>query len=134
MSGKFTRAPVTSSMSLSQRSCISSGSMLTAITFVALISFGMSQSVIGAITSTLLQMRVPQEQRGRVMSLNTLLIMGIRPLGDFPAGALISLYGAPITAAVSASIIAVAALSFLLLTPAEYRVTQATKKPAAKRR
>ncbi len=31
--------------------------------------------------------------RGRVMSLNTLLIMGLRPLGDFPAGALIALIG-----------------------------------------
>jgi predicted MFS family arabinose efflux permease len=89
----------------------------TAITFIGLIFFGMSQSVIGAITSTLLQTRVPQEQRGRVMSLNTLLIMGIRPLGDFPAGALISLFGAPITAAVSAAIVGIAALSLWLMQP-----------------
>jgi predicted MFS family arabinose efflux permease len=89
-------------------------SRTTPITFLALISFGLSQSVIGAITSTFLQTRVPREQRGRVVSLNTLLIMGIRPLGDFPAGALISLYGAPITAAASATIVAVAALSLLL--------------------
>lgn len=83
------------------------------ITFIALIAVGFSQSVIGAMTSTLLQTRVPHEQRGRVMSLNTLLIMGIRPLGDFPAGALISLIGAPFTAAASAVVVALAAL-FLL--------------------
>lgn len=83
------------------------------LTFIALIGVGVSQSAIGAITSTLLQTRVPHEQRGRVMSLNTLLIMGIRPLGDFPAGALISLIGAPFTAAASAAVVALAA-GFLL--------------------
>ncbi|MBV8550955.1 MAG: MFS transporter [Acidobacteriaceae bacterium] len=85
-------------------------SKTVAITAAALICLGMSQSVIGAMTSTLLQTRVPHEQRGRVMSLNTLLIMGIRPLGDFPAGAFISLWGAPLTAAASATVVAMAAL------------------------
>lgn len=80
------------------------------VTFSALVSFGMSQSAIGAVTSTLLQTRVPVQQRGRAMSLNTLLIMGIRPLGDFPAGALISVWGAPFTAVASATIVGVAAL------------------------
>lgn len=83
------------------------------ITFIALIATGFSQSVIGAMTSTLLQTRVPHDHRGRVMSLNTLLIMGIRPLGDFPAGALISLIGAPFTAAASTVVVAVAALVLL---------------------
>jgi MFS family permease len=80
------------------------------ITFVALVALGMSQSVIGAITSTLLQTRVPHEQRGRVMSLNSLLIMGIRPLGDFPAAMLISFRGAPFTAVVSAVLVGITAL------------------------
>jgi MFS family permease len=84
------------------------------ITFVALVALGMSQSVIGAITSTLLQTRVPHEQRGRVMSLNTLLIMGIRPLGDFPAAMLISFLGAPFTAVVSAVLVGITALLFSL--------------------
>ena len=39
------------------------------------------------------------------MSLNTLLIMGLRPLGDFPAGALISVIGAPATVLVSAALV-----------------------------
>lgn len=80
------------------------------ITFIALVGLGMSQSAIGAITATLLQTRVPQEQRGRVMSLNTLLIMGVRPLGDFPAAVLISFRGAPFTAVASAIIVGVTAL------------------------
>src|SRR5437660_935025 len=31
--------------------------------------------------------------RGRVMSLNTLLVMEVRPLGDFPSAALVGIYG-----------------------------------------
>jgi predicted MFS family arabinose efflux permease len=88
------------------------------ITFAVLVLFGMSQNVIGAITSTVLQTRVTQQMRGRVMSLNTLLIMGVRPLGDFPAGALISLWGAPLTAAVSASVVGAAVLSIFWGRPA----------------
>jgi predicted MFS family arabinose efflux permease len=53
----------------------------------ALFLMGASQNAAGATTITLLQTRVPPEMRGRAMSLNTLLIMCIRPLGDFPAGA-----------------------------------------------
>ena len=53
----------------------------------ALLILGATQNVAGATTMALLQMRVPLEMRGRAMSLNTLLIMCIRPLGDFPAGA-----------------------------------------------
>ena len=83
-------------------------------TFVALIIFGLSQSVVGAITSTLLQTRVPPEQRGRVMSLNTLLVMGVRPLGDFPTGALMSIWGAPVAVAASALVVgSVASVSLI---------------------
>jgi predicted MFS family arabinose efflux permease len=93
------------------------------ITFAAVLGLGMSQSAIGAITATLLQTRVPHEQRGRVMSLNTLLIMGMRPLGDFPASVLISFRGAPFTAVVSAIIVAIAAL-FLSTKRAEFSAAQ----------
>jgi MFS family permease len=59
----------------------------------ALFVLGAAQNVAGATTVTLLQMRVPLEMRGRAMSLNTLLIMCIRPLGDFPAGAVMGWLG-----------------------------------------
>jgi MFS family permease len=85
--------------------------------FVALIVLGISQNVIGTVTSTLLQLRVPHDQRGRVMSLNTLLIMGVRPLGDFPAGLFISIWGAPFTAAAGATIVAVTALLLFARSP-----------------
>jgi predicted MFS family arabinose efflux permease len=68
-----------------------SGSLLVAIP--ALLILGAAQNTAGAVTVTLLQTRVPPEMRGRAMSLNTLLIMCVRPLGDFPAGAIIGRLG-----------------------------------------
>jgi hypothetical protein len=73
----------------------------------SLLVFGFGQTLTGTSTITLLQTRVPNELRGRMMSLNTLLIMGFRPLGDFPAGALIGALGAPATITVSAGLVAV---------------------------
>lgn len=80
------------------------------VTFCALVLLGVSQSIAGASTSALLQTRVPSQQRGRVMSLNSLLLMGVRPLGDFPVGAAISLFGAPAATVASAAIVAGTAL------------------------
>ncbi len=75
------------------------------LSFIALLVFGIAQNGVGATTITLMQTRVPPQMRGRVMSLNTLFIMGVRPLGDFPAGALIGLIGGPLTVLISASIV-----------------------------
>ena len=67
------------------------------VVMAALLVLGVGQAFAATTTITLLQTRVPEQMRGRVMSLNTLLMMGIRPVGDFPAGALISVIGAPVT-------------------------------------
>jgi predicted MFS family arabinose efflux permease len=80
------------------------------LSFCALVVLGASQSIVGSTTSTFLQTRVPVQQRGRVMSLNTLLLMGVRPLGDFPAGAAIAAIGAPLTALASATLVATTGL------------------------
>ena len=72
----------------------------------ALLVFGVSQALAATTTITLMQFRVPEQMRGRVMSLNTLLIMGVRPLGDFPGGALIAGIGAPGTVLLSAGLMA----------------------------
>lgn len=76
------------------------------LSVTALALYGLAQNGVSATTITLLQTRVPPRMRGRVMSLNTLLVMGVRPLGDFPAGALITAIGAPITVLVSAVLVA----------------------------
>ncbi len=82
-------------------------STLLPVTLISLVLLGASQSLVGAATATLLQMRVQAEQRGRVMSLNTLLLMGFRPLGDFPLGALMTSVGAPVTTLVSVGVVLV---------------------------
>jgi predicted MFS family arabinose efflux permease len=75
------------------------------LSLLALLLFGMSQNGVGATVITLAQLRVPPQMRGRVMSLNTLLIMGVRPLGDFPASGLIALIGGPLTVIISALLV-----------------------------
>jgi MFS family permease len=74
------------------------------LSVVALLVLGAAQNAAGATAVTLMQTRVPPQMRGRIMSLNTLLVMGVRPLGDFPAGALIGAMGGPLTAGVSAAL------------------------------
>jgi Arabinose efflux permease len=84
----------------------------------ALFILGAAQNTAGAMTITLLQMRVPPEMRGRAMSLNTLLIMCVRPLGDFPAGAVIAGLGFRPTALISVLIVGVVWLVVLACRPA----------------
>jgi MFS family permease len=74
---------------------------------------GIAQSLLSATTITLMQTRVPAPMRGRVMSLNTMLLMGVRPLGDFPASAAIALIGVRSTALLAAGIVGVGALYVL---------------------
>jgi MFS family permease len=87
------------------------------LSLVALLMFGIAQNGVGATTITLLQTRVPAQMRGRVMSLNTLLIMGVRPLGDFPASGLIALVGGPLTVLLCASVVGIYTLYLLVARP-----------------
>jgi MFS family permease len=87
------------------------------ISLLTLLLFGIAQNGVGATTITLMQTRVPPQMRGRVMSLNTLFVMGVRPLGDFPAGALIGGLGGPGTVVLCTSVVAVYTLYLLLGRP-----------------
>ncbi len=87
------------------------------LSILALLVFGIAQNGVGATTITLLQTRVPPQMRGRVMSLNTLMIMGVRPLGDFPASGLIALIGGPLTVLVCGSVIGLYSLYLLMARP-----------------
>lgn len=78
-----------------------------------LLILGLFQVGVMATMITLLQTRVPRAMSGRVMSINTLLVMGVRPLGDFGAAAAISAWGAPFTATASATIVGLLALFVL---------------------
>lgn len=58
-----------------------------------------------ALTNTLIQSIVPDELRGRVMSVFTLLLLGLSPMGGMLAGAVAQLVGSvPLVVSVSAAI------------------------------
>jgi MFS family permease len=84
---------------------------------LALLLLGIAQNGVSTPTMTLMQTRVPPQMRGRVMSLNSLLVMGLRPLGDFPASALMSLIGGPFTVLISAAIVGFYTLYLLVARP-----------------
>jgi MFS family permease len=84
----------------------------------ALFLLGAAQNTAGATTITLLQTRVPPDMRGRAMSLNTLLIMCVRPMGDFPAGVVIAGLGLRPTVLLSVLIVGVVWLAVLAGCPA----------------
>ncbi|MGH9591654.1 MAG: MFS transporter [Bryobacteraceae bacterium] len=90
----------------------SSASLLVSVP--ALFIMGAAQNAAGATTVTLLQTRVPPEMRGRAMSLNTLLIMCVRPMGDFPAGALIGRLGFRTTVLLGATLVGTTVVTLLL--------------------
>lgn len=85
-----------------------SHSFSAALASLALV--GVFQVGVSATTITLLQTRVPRSMSGRVMSLNTLLIMGVRPLGDFAAAAAIARVGGPVATVASAVVVGLVAL------------------------
>lgn len=92
-------------------------SSLLWLSLLALFVFGMAQNGVGATVITLAQLRVEPRMRGRVMSLTTLLVMGVRPLGDFPASGMIALAGGPLTVIVCAAIVGGYSLYLLLGRP-----------------
>lgn len=47
------------------------------LSVAALLAFGIGQTLVGTTAIAVLQTRMPEQMRGRVMSLNTLLIMGV---------------------------------------------------------
>jgi len=65
-----------------------------------LIPVGFCMMLEMSSSNTLIQAMVPDELRGRVMSLYSMMFMGMAPIGALAGGALASRIGAPITLAV----------------------------------
>jgi MFS family permease len=80
-----------------------------------LLVIGATQTLFMAIGNTLLQLNVPEQMRGRVMSVYSLIPMGVMPLGSMILGSIGATIGTPITVAAGAAIVLVfAILSFRL--------------------
>ncbi len=71
-----------------------------------------------ASSNTLVQSMVPDELRGRVMAVYSMMFMGMGPLGALVAGSAAESFGAPITVATGGAITVLAAIVFGLRLPA----------------
>jgi len=84
------------------------------LSFSLLLVAGAAQAVTSAVSITLMQLNTPRNMMGLVMSINTFVIMGIRPLGAFPIGALRAVIG--VSAAIaSGAVIAFAISAYLFV-------------------
>ena len=83
---------------------------------VLLFATGVMSAVFLAINQTVLQMRVDEEMRGRVMSV-ILLTWGMMPFGVLPLGALADRVGAPLAVTISSSLALVLAVVIVLRIP-----------------
>jgi MFS family permease len=63
---------------------------------------GFTMMVQMASSNTLIQAMVPDQLRGRVMAVYSMMFMGMAPIGSFCAGALAHKLGAPLTVAIGA--------------------------------
>jgi MFS family permease len=70
------------------------------LSLLLLLPVGFTMMVQMASTNTLLQSMVPDQMRGRVVSLYTMMFMGVAPFGAFFAGAVANRIGAPWTVAI----------------------------------
>jgi MFS family permease len=84
---------------------------------ILLVPVGFSMMTQMSSSNTLIQAMVPDELRGRVMSVYSMMFMGMAPLGALMAGSLASAIGAPETVALGGAVCIVGAIIFSLHLP-----------------
>jgi MFS family permease len=70
------------------------------ISFIILVFSGFTMMMQFTATNTLIQSMVPDQLRGRVMSLYSMMFLGMTPFGSLLAGTLADHIGAPVTVAI----------------------------------
>jgi MFS family permease len=93
------------------------------LSLVAIALFGWSFMIQANTSNALIQDEVPDELRGRVMSLFTLTFMGGMPIGSLLAGAAAARFGEPITVQISALVLLLFATAIWWRVPKLRRVT-----------
>jgi MFS family permease len=87
------------------------------LSLLCLVVAGWAMVAQNATANTLVQTTVPDHLRGRVMSVYTMLFMGMMPFGNLQAGTIASRFGAPFAVGLGAAICALAALLILWRLP-----------------
>ena len=91
---------------------------------IALVLVGFSMITQAAATNLLLQSLCPDALRGRVMSLYTMMFVGMTPFGSLLAGSMAHTLGTPATVGIGGMLCAVAGLVFALRIPYMRRFVQ----------
>jgi MFS family permease len=86
--------------------------------FAMLIFCGFTMMMQFTATNTLIQAMVPEQLRGRVMSLYAMMFLGMMPLGSLVAGKLADYIGAPTTVAIGGLVSCIGGLVFARKWPA----------------
>jgi MFS family permease len=101
-----------------------------------LLPAGFTLMVHMGASNTLIQMMIPDALRGRVMSIYSMMLMGMAPIGALLAGALAHKLGAPLTVALGGTGCLAAGIWFALQLPgwredaaARYRAQEARRNP-----
>jgi MFS family permease len=87
------------------------------LSVVLLVPVGYSMMVALASSNTLIQSMVPNTLRGRVMSVYSMMLMGMAPFGGLSAGYAAERIGAPATVAIGGAICLITATVFRLRLP-----------------
>lgn len=74
--------------------------------------------VIISLSNTLIQLKVNNELRGRVMGIFTLTFFGLMPIGSLVNGAIADRIGAPLTVQINSIILLTSAILLFFLFPA----------------
>jgi len=98
-----------------------SRSMGTTLPLMVLVGWGMVTQL--ALANTLIQLAVPDELRGRVISTYLWAMQGIAPFGSLFLGMLAQNWGAPAAVALGGSVCLIAAISIHSFQPAVRRIT-----------
>lgn len=87
------------------------------MSLVLLVPIGFSMMLQMASSNTLVQAMVPDQLRGRVMAVYSMIFMGMAPLGSLVAGYAAERAGAPVTVATGAAVCILGALVFATRLP-----------------
>jgi len=88
------------------------------LSFTILVVSGFTMMMQFTSTNTLIQAMVPDQLRGRVMSLYSMMFLGMSPFGSLLAGALAERIGAPVTVALGGLASLLGGLAFARKWPA----------------
>jgi MFS family permease len=97
------------------------------LAMAAMAVVGFASMVVMTVNNTAIQLIIPDEMRGRVMSV-MMMTFGLMPLGAVPAGIAAESLGAPVVVAVGAVLFAASVLLMFAVLPAFRRLDESLEE------